>query len=161
MYSLFNFFLIPLLPPSSHKHFSMQLGTVTALFYLLVTAKFPFVPFIVVWDYALWKTVELSDLMQEKPGCSFCCYCCMRWNEVCLLQHWIHYCYHYIVSGGEGEFHNKIHAKRVLSRVWDSERVQFAYWSLSYQFHSEAEVAGANILSNVPRHLRPPVIPRD
>ena len=30
MYSLFNFFLIPPLPPSPHEPFSMQLGAVTA-----------------------------------------------------------------------------------------------------------------------------------
>jgi len=49
MYSLFNFFLIPPLPPSLHEPFSTQLGTVTAPFYLLVTAKFPFAPFSVFW----------------------------------------------------------------------------------------------------------------
>jgi len=65
------------------------------------------------------------------------------------------------MSGGGGEFHYEIHAKRVPSRVRDLERVQFAYWSLSRQFHPEAEVTGADILSDVPRHLRPPVIPRD
>jgi len=54
MYSLFNFFLIPPLPPSPHKPFSMQLGTITTLFYLLVTDKFPFAPFtassVRVWE---------------------------------------------------------------------------------------------------------------
>ena len=37
--------LIPPLSPSPHEPFSTQLGTVTAYFYLLVTAKFPFAPF--------------------------------------------------------------------------------------------------------------------
>ena len=62
---------------------------------------------------------------------------------------------------GEGEFHDEIHTKCVPSRVWDLERMQFTYWSLPYRLHSEAEVTGADVLSNVPRHLQPPVVPRD
>jgi len=65
------------------------------------------------------------------------------------------------MSGGGGEFYYEINAKHVLSRVRDSERVQFAYRSLPRRFRPEAEVIGADVLSNVPRHLWPPVIPRD
>jgi len=65
------------------------------------------------------------------------------------------------MSRGGGEFHYEINAKRVPLRVWDSERVQFAYRSLSRWFHPEAEITGADVLSDVPRHLRPSVIPRD
>ena len=64
------------------------------------------------------------------------------------------------MSGGEGEFHNEIHTKCVPSQVWDLEGMQFTYQSLPYQFHSEAEVTGADILPDIPRHLRPPVVPR-
>jgi len=46
-------------------------------------------------------------------------------------------------------------------RVQDPERVQFAYWSLPYWFCPNAKVTGADILSDVPRHLQPPVVPRD
>jgi len=63
------------------------------------------------------------------------------------------------MSGREGEFHNKVHTESVLSRVQDLERVQFAYRSLPYQLCSKAEVTGADILSDVPRHVRPPVVP--
>jgi len=35
---------------SFHKPFSMQLGTVTAYFYLLVTVKFPFAPFTKIYS---------------------------------------------------------------------------------------------------------------
>ena len=65
------------------------------------------------------------------------------------------------MSGGGGEFHYEINAKRVPLQVWDSERVQFAYQSLPCQFYPEAEVTGADVLSDVPRYLQPPVIPRD
>jgi len=61
------------------------------------------------------------------------------------------------MSGGEREFHDKVHTKHVPPQVWDLERVQFTHWSLSYWFCSEAEITDANILSDVPRHLRPPV----
>jgi len=63
------------------------------------------------------------------------------------------------VSGGEREFHNEIHTKHVPSQVWDPERIQFAYQSLLYLFCSEAKVTGADVLSDIPRHLRPPVVP--
>jgi len=39
--------------------------------------------------------------------------------------------------------------------------MQFAYWSLPYRFHPNAEVTDADVLSDVPRHLWPPVVPRD
>jgi len=65
------------------------------------------------------------------------------------------------MSGGEGEFHNEVHTKHVPLQVQDPERVQFAYWSLPYWFCPNAEVTGADVLSNVPRHLWPPVVPRD
>ena len=64
------------------------------------------------------------------------------------------------VFGGEGEFHNEIHTKRVPLQVWDPERVQFTYWSLSYWFCPKAEVTGADVLSDIPRYLRPPVVSR-
>jgi len=65
------------------------------------------------------------------------------------------------MSGGEGEFHNKVHTERILSQVQDPERVQFAYWSLPYWFCPDAEVISADILSDIPRHLQPPVVLRD
>jgi len=37
--------------------------------------------------------------------------------------------------------------------------MQFIYQSLSYWFCSKAEVAGADVLSDIPRHLRLPVVP--
>jgi len=81
-------------------------------------------------------------------------------NEVCLFRHRVYHCHHYVVSRGEEEFHDEIHTKCVPSQVWDLERMQFTYWSLPYQFHSKAEVIGADILSDIPRHLGPPVVPR-
>jgi len=63
------------------------------------------------------------------------------------------------MSGGEGEFHYEIHTKRIPSRVRDLERVQFAYRSLPYWFCSKIEVIGADVSPNIPRHLRPPVVP--
>ena len=52
--------------------------------------------------------------------------------------------------GREGEFHYEIHTERVPSRVQDLEGVQFAYQSLPYRFHPEAQVTGADVLSDVP-----------
>ena len=38
--------------------------------------------------------------------------------------------------------------------------MQFAYQSLPYRFCPKAEVTGANVLSDIPKYLRPPVVPR-
>jgi len=114
-----------------------------------------------VRDYALRKAMELPDLIQKKSGCSFCCYRRVCWNEVCSFRHRVHYCHHCVMFRGEEEFHNKVHTERVPSWVWDPERVQFAYQSLPYWFCPDAEITGADVLSDVPRHLRPPVFPRD
>ena len=64
------------------------------------------------------------------------------------------------MSGREGEFHNEVHTEHVPLRVQDLERVQFTYRSLPYRFCSKAEVTGADVLFNIPRHLGPPVVPR-
>ena len=114
-----------------------------------------------VQDYALWKAMELPDLIQEKPGCSFCRHCHVHQNKVCSLWHWVHYCHYCIISRGKGEFHNEVHTKHILSWVWNPKRVQFTYRSLPYRFCPNTEVTGADILSDVPRHLQPPVVPRD
>jgi len=37
--------------------------------------------------------------------------------------------------------------------------MQFAHRSLPHRFRPEAEVTGADVLSNIPRHLGPPVVP--
>ena len=61
------------------------------------------------------------------------------------------------MSRREGEFHNEVHTERVPLRVRDPERVQFAYRSLPYRFCSKAEVTGADVSSDIPRYLGPPV----
>jgi len=38
--------------------------------------------------------------------------------------------------------------------------MQFAYRSLPYGFRPKAEVTGVDVLSDIPRHLGPPVVPR-
>jgi len=105
--------------------------------------------------------MELPDLMQKKSGCSFYCHRHVHWNEVCSFRHRVYYCHYCVVSRGEEKFYNKVHTEHVPLRVWDLERVQFAYWSLSYRFYPNAEVTDADVLSDVPRHLRPLVVPRD
>jgi len=63
------------------------------------------------------------------------------------------------MSRGEGEFHHEVYTKRVPSRVRDPEGVQFTYRSLPYRFRSKTEVTDADVLPDIPRHLRPPVVP--
>jgi len=38
--------------------------------------------------------------------------------------------------------------------------MQFAYQSLPYQFYPKAEVIGVDVLPDIPRHLRPLVVPK-
>ena len=64
------------------------------------------------------------------------------------------------MSGREREFYNKVHTERVPLRVWDPEGMQFTYRSLPYRFHPKAEVTGADVLSDIPRHLGPLVVLR-
>jgi len=65
------------------------------------------------------------------------------------------------MTGGEGELYDEVYSKRILLQIQDPERVQFAYQSLPYWFCPNAKVTGANVLSDVPKYLRPPVVSRD
>jgi len=65
-----------------------------------------------------------------------------------------------IMSGGLWEFDHEINTERIPPRVRNGERLKLANWRVSPRFSLEAEIAGTYILADIPRHLRPPVVPR-
>ena len=64
-----------------------------------------------------------------------------------------------VMSGGLQEFNQEIDTECILSCIWNGEWLKFANRRVSPGFRLEAEITGAYILANIPRHLRPPVVP--
>jgi len=107
----------------------------------------------------LWEAVELPDVVKKESGHSFCCDCHVRWNKVYSLRDGVYYSHDGVMSGGLWEFDHEIDTKRIPPCVRNGEWLKFANRRVSPGFRPEAEITGAHILTNIPRHLRPPVVP--
>jgi len=107
-----------------------------------------------------WEAVELPDMVEKEPGCSFCCDYCMHRNEVYSLGDGIHDSHDSVMSGGLQEFDHKINTEHIPSCIQNGERLKLANWRVSPGFCLEAKITGTYILADIPRYLRPPVVLR-
>jgi len=106
----------------------------------------------------LWEAMELPDVVKKESGRSFHCDHCVRWNEVYSFGDGIYDSHNGVMSGGLQEFDHEIDTECILLCVQNRERLKFANRRVSPGFRPEAEITGAYILANIPRHLRPPVV---
>jgi len=106
----------------------------------------------------LWEAMELPDVVKKESGCSFCCDRRVRRNEVYSLGDGIYDSHDGVMSRGLCEFDHKIDTECIPLCVWNRERLKFTNRRVSPEFHLEAEITGAYILADIPRHLRPPVV---
>jgi len=104
--------------------------------------------------------MELPDMVKKESGCSFRCNHCVCRNEVYSLEDRIHDSHDGVMSRGLWEFDHKINTKCIPPCVQNKEQLKLTNWRVSPSFSPEAEIAGTYILANIPRHLRPPVVPR-
>jgi len=107
----------------------------------------------------LREAVELPDVVKKESGCSFCCDRCVHRNKVYSLGDGVYYSYNGIMSRGLREFDHEIDTKHIPLCIRNGEWLKFANRRVSPGFRPEAEITGAHILTNIPRHLRPPVVP--
>jgi len=105
-----------------------------------------------VRDDTFWEAVEFLDIIEEELGCSLCCDCCVRWNEVYSFGD-------SIMSRGLQEFNHEIDTEGILPCVQNRERLKLANRRMSPRFRLEAKIASTHILADVPRHMGPPVVP--
>jgi len=112
----------------------------------------------VVGNNTLWEAVELPDMVKKESGHFFCCDRCVRWNKVYSPGDGVYDSHNGVVSGGLWEFDHEIDTECIPSCVRNEERLKFANRRVSPRFRPEAEIAGAYILADIPRHLRPPVV---
>jgi len=64
-----------------------------------------------------------------------------------------------VMSGGLWEFNHEIDTKHIPLCVWNGKWLKLANWRVLPGFCPEAEITGTYILADIPRHLRPPVVP--
>ena len=64
-----------------------------------------------------------------------------------------------VMSGELWELDHEIDTEYILLFVWNREQLKLADRRVSSRFRLEAEITDTYILANVPRHLRPPVVP--
>ena len=98
-------------------------------------------------------------MVKKESGCSFHCDHCVHQNEVYSLGDGIYDSHDGVMSGGLWEFDHEIDTEHIPLCVWNRERLKFTNWRVSPGFCPEAEITGAYILADIPRHLRPPVVP--
>jgi len=113
-----------------------------------------------VRDNTFREAVELPDIVKKESGCSFRCNHYVHRNEVYPLGDEIHDGHDSVMSGGLQEFDHKINTERIPPCIQNRERLKLANWRVSPEFRPEAEITGTYILANIPRYLRPPVVPR-
>jgi len=106
-----------------------------------------------------WEAIELLDMVKKESGCSFCCNCCVRQNEVHSLRDGIYNGHDAVMTGRLREFNYKIDTEGVPPCVWNGERLKFTNRIISPRFSPETKIASTHILADVPRHLGPPVVP--
>ena len=102
--------------------------------------------------------MELPDVVKKESGRSFHCNHCVYQNEVYSLGDGIYDSHDGVVSGGLQEFHHEIDTECIPSCVWNGEQLKFANRRVLPGFRPEAEITGAYILADIPRHLGPPVV---
>jgi len=107
----------------------------------------------------LREAMELPDVVKKESGRSFRCDRRVRWNEVYSLGDGVYYGHDSVMSGRLWEFDHEIDTERIPLCVRNGERLKFANRRVSPGFRLEAEITGAHILTDIPRHLRPPVVP--
>jgi len=103
--------------------------------------------------------MEFPDVIEEELGCSFRCDRRVRRNEVYSFGDSIHDCHDRVMSGGLQEFDHKIDTEGVPLCVRNGERLELTNKRMLPRFSPEAKIASTHILADVPRHLRPPVVP--
>jgi len=103
--------------------------------------------------------MKLPDMVKKESGRSFRCDHRVCWNEVYSLGDGVYYGHDGIMSGRLREFDHEIDTERIPPCIWNRERLKFANRRVSPGFRPEAEITGAHILTDIPRHLRPPVVP--
>jgi hypothetical protein len=77
-----------------------------------------------------------------------------------LLAEGVDYYHYRVVSVRFREF-NEVDAYGVPADVRRRKRLKVTGWRLSQDLGAEAEIAGSSVLTDVPRHVWPPVIPCD
>jgi len=103
--------------------------------------------------------MELPDVVKKESGCSFRCDHCVRRNKVYSLGDGVYYSHDGVMSGRLWEFDYKIDTECIPPCIQNGEQLKFTNRRVSPGFRPEAEITGAHILTNIPRHLRPPVVP--
>jgi len=102
--------------------------------------------------------MELPNVVKKESGHSFHCDCCVYRNEVYSFRDGVYDSHDGIMSRGLQEFDHEIDTECIPSCVRNGEQLKFANRRVLPGFCLEAEITGAYILADIPRHLRPPVV---
>ena len=98
-------------------------------------------------------------MVKKESGHSFHCDRCMQRNKVYSLGDRVYDSHDGVMFGGLREFDHEIDTECIPLCVWNGERLKFTNRRVSPGFRPEVEITGAYILADIPRHLRPPVVP--
>ena len=117
--------------------------------------------------YKLWTTIQhdlsgqamvLPDMLKEELGGSSCGEGRDSRNEMSSFSDGVDGNHDGVIPGRLRQFNNEVHADCVPRSIHNRERVEFSSWGTAEGFSPEAHVTSRDILSNILRHVRPPVV---
>jgi len=103
--------------------------------------------------------MELPDMVKKESGHFFYCDHRVHRNEVYSLGDRVYDSHDSVMSRGLREFDHEIDTECIPPCIRNGEQLKFTNRRVSPGFRLEAEITGAHILTDIPRHLRPPVVP--
>jgi len=107
----------------------------------------------------LREAVELPDVVKKESGHSFHYDRCVCRNKVYSLGDGVYNSHDGVVSGGLQEFNHEVDTEYIPSCIRNGEWLKFANRRVSPGFCPKAEITGTYKLADIPRYLRPPVVP--
>ena len=101
----------------------------------------------------------LPDILEEQPSGARRHDGSQGGGKVSSFGDRVHYHHHRIVAGQLWQFDYEVYANGVPWSLGNRKGVKFSDWVMFMSLNPKAEVTSRHISSDVPGHLRPPVVP--
>src|ERR1700676_2815273 len=101
------------------------------------------------------------DIVSELAGRPYSVYSRINRLTVRSFPEGINYYHYRVVTVRFRKFNHEVDTYGIPAGVRRRKRFEVTGWRLPQDLGAEAQIAGSGILTNVPRHVRPPVIPSD
>ena len=102
--------------------------------------------------------MQLLDVHKEQAGCSKGCDHSVCWNKVGHITHGVHNIHDHVVAVRLWELNDEVDADGVPTGLWNREQNIFSNRRMMLHLSQKVEITCLHILTDVERHLWPPVV---